>query len=313
MQARKQGNAQGIDVSHWQGAIDWLQVAASGTSFAFIKATQNSMDKRFLDNVKGAKAAGLLVGAYHYMDDSVTTADQAKAAAQLFYTALQAAGGVKVFDLPPVMDYESNKSNLNKAMITVVAKSFLDEIYRLTGATPMVYTYPSFICNFSGLNHYPLWIARYSATQVPSDASGWTRWTFWQYSDGSAGGVLPNGTRKINGINGNVDLNEFDGTVDELKERYSSHAAGKDDNKVEDQKGRDINIVSTWAADDWAEAKVNGYFDGKRPGAPITREETAIVINKLRRNFLQLIAGNSAQTDQLNQRLLQIEKGDHQS
>ncbi|GGH28514.1 glycoside hydrolase family 25 protein [Paenibacillus segetis] len=310
MQLRKQGNAQGIDVSHWQGAIDWHQVAASGISFVFIKATQNSMDKRFLDNVLGAKAAGLLVGAYHYMDDSVTTVDQAKAAARVFYSAIQAAGGVKLFDLPPVMDYESNKNNLNKATITMVAKSFLDEIYRLTSSKPMVYTYPSFISNFSGLNHYPLWIARYSATQVPADAAGWARWTFWQYSDGSAGGSLPNGTRKINGINGNVDLNEFDGTIDELKKRYSSHAAGKDDDKVADNQERDINIVSTWAADDWAEAKANGYFDGKRPGAPITREETAIVVNKLRRNFLKLIAGNSAQIDQLHQRLLQIEKGD---
>ncbi|MEK4512260.1 glycoside hydrolase family 25 protein [Paenibacillus sp. FSL K6-2524] len=300
MQSRKRGNAQGIDVSHWQGAIDWQQVATSGISFVFIKATQNSMDKRFLDNVKRAKAAGLLIGAYHYMDDSVTTVDQAKAAAQLFFTAIQEVGGVKVFDLPPVMDYESNKSNLNKATITMVAKSFLDEIYRLTGVKPMVYTYPSFISNFSGLNHYPLWIARYSATQVPADAAGWTRWTVWQYSDGSAGGVLPNGTRKINGISGNVDLNEFDGTVNELKEHYSSHAAGKDDDKVADNKERDINIVSTWAADDWAEAKVNGYFDGKRPGAPITREEMSIVVNKLRRNFLKLIAENSVQIDQLN-------------
>lgn len=313
MQSRKQGNAQGIDVSHWQGAIDWHQVAASGISFAFIKATQNSMDKRFLDNVIGAKAAGVLVGAYHYMDDSVTTADQAKAAAQVFYTAIQAAGGVKVFDLPFVMDYESNKNNLNKATITMVAKSFLNEIYRLTGVIPMVYTYPSFISNFSGLNHYPLWIARYSATQKPVDAAGWTRWTFWQYSDGSEGGVLPNGTRKINGISGSVDLNEFDGTIDELKERYSNQAAGKDDDKVAKDQERDINTVSTWAVDDWAEAKANGYFDGKRPGAPITREETAMVVNKLRRNFLQLIAENTVKIDQLNQRLLQIEKGDHQS
>ncbi|WP_162009977.1 M23 family metallopeptidase [Paenibacillus xylanilyticus] len=54
---------------------------------------------------------------------------------------------------------------------------------------------------------------------------------------------------------------------------------------------RDINIVSTWAESSWKEAQVNGYFDGTRPGAPITREEAAIVINRLRRNFLALIAG----------------------
>ncbi|RUT46447.1 glycoside hydrolase [Paenibacillus anaericanus] len=310
MQARKQGNTQGIDVSHWQGPIDWHKVAATGISFAFIKATQNSIDKRFLENVKGAKAAGLLVGAYHYIDDSVTNVDQAKAAAQVFYTAIQAAGGIKVLDLPPVMDYESNKSNLNKVVITLVAKTFLEEIYRLTGVKPMVYTYPSFISNFSGLNHYPLWIARYSATQIPVDASGWSRWTFWQYSDGSAGGLLPNGTRKVDGINGPVDLNEFDGTLEELKQRFMSQSSGKDDYTVAGNLQRDINVVSTWATNDWIEAKANGYLDGKRPGAPITREETAIVVNKLRRNLLQLISGNSAQIDQLYQRLLEIEKGD---
>ncbi|WP_227011760.1 glycoside hydrolase family 25 protein [Paenibacillus lutimineralis] len=96
MQARKQGNAQGIDVSHWNGVIDWSKVAASGISFAFIKATQNSVDKRFLENVKGAKTAGLLIGAYHYMDDSVSTVDQAKAAAQVFYKAIQVAGGAAI-------------------------------------------------------------------------------------------------------------------------------------------------------------------------------------------------------------------------
>lgn len=313
MQSRNSKNAQGIDVSHWQGAINWQQVATTGISFAFIKATQNSMDKHFLENVKGAKAAGLLVGAYHYVDDSVTTVDQAKVAAQVFYTAIQAAGGTKVFDLPPVMDYESNKSNLNKAVITLVAKTFLEEIYRQTDVKPILYTYPSFINNFSGLNNYPLWIARYSATQIPADASGWSRWTFWQYSDGSAGRVLPNGTRKVDGINGTVDLNEFDGTLEELKQRFMSQSSERDDDIVAGNLKRDINVVSTWANNDWIEAKANGYFDGKRPGASITREETAIVVNKLRRNFLQLIAGNSAQIDQLYQRLLEIEKGDQQS
>lgn len=313
MQARNSKNAQGIDVSHWQGTIDWHKAAATGISFAFIKATQNSMDKHFLENVKGAKAAGLLVGSYHYMDDSVTTVDQAKAAAQVFYTAIQAAGGTKMFDLPPVMDYESNKSNLNKAVITLVAKTFLEEIYRLTGVKPMLYTYPSFISNFSGLNSYPLWIARYSATKIPADASGWSRWTFWQYSDGSAGGVLPNGTRKVDGINGTVDLNEFDGTLEELKQRFMSQSSGKDDEAVKENLQRDINVISAWANNDWIEAKANGYFDGKRPGAPITREETAIIVNKLRRNFLRLIAGNTTKLDELNQRLLEIEKGDQKS
>ncbi|GAA0382759.1 glycoside hydrolase family 25 protein [Paenibacillus motobuensis] len=300
MQGRKSGNAQGIDVSHWNGTIDWPKVAASGISFTYIKATQNSVDKRFVENVKGAKAAGILIGAYHYLDEKVTTADAAKSAARTFYNAIQSAG-VK-FDLPPVLDYESKSSSLSIAGATTVAKVFLEELARLTGVTPILYTYPAFIGNFSGLSHYPLWIARYS-TQTPADASGWKRWEFWQYSDGQAGGYLPNGSRKVNGINGNVDLNEFDGTEAELKNKYGPK---KEEPKVIE---RDVNQVSPWAADDWTEAKANGYFDGKRPGAAITREETAIVINRLRNNFLKLIAGNTARISELERQLEVIEKG----
>ncbi|NWL89549.1 1,4-beta-N-acetylmuramidase [Paenibacillus sp. 79R4] len=300
MQTRKVGNAQGIDVSHWNGVIDWPKVAASGISFAFIKATQNSVDKRFIDNVKGAKAAGLLIGAYHYLDEKVTTAEAAKAAAKAFYNAIQSAG-VK-FDLPPVLDYESKLGSLSTSGATAVAKAFLSEIERLTGFTPILYTYPAFISNFSGLSQYPLWIARYS-TQTPADASGWKRWEFWQYSDGQAGGYLPSGSRKVNGINGKVDLNEFEGTTAELRIKYGPK---KEEPKVSE---RDVNQVSPWAADDWAEAKANGYFDGKRPGAVITREETSIVINRLRNNFLKLIAGNTTRITELERQLQKIEAG----
>ncbi|GAA0390635.1 glycoside hydrolase family 25 protein [Paenibacillus motobuensis] len=300
MQTRTKGNAQGIDVSHWNGKIDWAKVAANGISFAFIKATQNSVDKMFLENAKGAKAAGLLIGAYHYLDNKVTTPDAAKAAARMFYNAIQFAG-VK-FDLPPVLDYESKSDSLSAVGATAVAKAFLGEIERLTGVTPILYTYPAFIGNFSGLSQYPLWIARYS-TQTPADASGWKRWEFWQYSDGQSGGTLPNGSRIVGGINGQVDLNEFDGTEAELRNKYGPK---KEEPKASE---RDVNQVSDWAAKDWAEAKANGYFDGKRPGAAITREETAIVVNRLRANFLKLFAGTSERIGDLEERLQRIEQG----
>ncbi|MEC0370902.1 glycoside hydrolase family 25 protein [Paenibacillus chibensis] len=234
MQNRNKGNAQGIDVSHHQGVINWAKVAASGISFAFIKATQNSMDPQFLANVKGAKAAGLLIGAYHYLDDKVTTVDMARAAAQTFFKAIVAAGGVDVFDLPFVLDYESNENKLTALAITAIAKAFMEEVQRYTGRVPMLYTYPEFIKNFSGLTKYPLWIARYS-NQVPVDASGWRRWEFWQYSDGSVGGMLPTGGRSVPGIAGPVDLNEFDGTVEQVYARYGKKQTGKDNDEVTKQ------------------------------------------------------------------------------
>ncbi|PZT54118.1 glycoside hydrolase family 25 protein [Paenibacillus silvae] len=281
MQTRKQGNAQGIDVSHHNGNIDFKKVVADGISFVFIKATQGKSFRstKFLQFVKDAKAAGLLIGAYHYVDDSAGSVDAAKAEAQNFYRAIQDAGGIGVFDLPPVMDYESNKKGYSKATINTVAKTFLEEIHKLTGVKPLVYTYPAFIGNFSGLSGYPLWIARYS-TLTPVDASGWTRWEFWQYSDGSAGAYLPRGNRKVDGISGAVDLNEFDGTVTELRAKYlEKNEPVKEDKPVIQE--RDINVPSKWALEAWSEMKEKGFFDGMRPGAQITREEVAVVMHRM--------------------------------
>lgn len=69
MQSRSVSHARGIDVSRWQGSIDWKQVREAGISFVFIKASQGSSleDPKFAENVQGAKAAGLLVGAYHFL------------------------------------------------------------------------------------------------------------------------------------------------------------------------------------------------------------------------------------------------------
>ncbi|MDR6243129.1 GH25 family lysozyme [Paenibacillus hunanensis] len=204
-------------MSRWQGNINWGDVAKSGVSFVFVKASQNKIDPMFIQNITGARKAGLLVGAYHYLDESVTTPAQARAAANKFYTAILAGGGV---DLPPVLDYESKATGVTPAQATAIALAFLQEIERLTGKRPMLYTYPSFIGNFTGLSAYPLWIARYSASRVPEDAQGWRSWEFWQYSDGTDGGTLPSSSRKVNGISGPVDLNEFNGTVADLQRKY---------------------------------------------------------------------------------------------
>ncbi|WP_345799101.1 GH25 family lysozyme [Paenibacillus silvae] len=168
-----------------------------------------------------------------------------------------------------------------------------------------MHTYPAFISNFSGLSSYPLWIARYS-TQTPADASGWTRWDFWQYSDGSAGGYLPRENRKVDGISGAVDLNEFDETPADLKAKYAKkNEPVKEDKPVTHE--RDINVVSPWAASAWEEMIKNGYYDGTRPGAMITREESAIVMNRLRKNFLKLIAQMNGNLTDMQERSKKIE------
>ncbi|MNW48551.1 Lysozyme M1 precursor [compost metagenome] len=272
MQSRKKGNARGIDVSRYQGKIDWKAVKADGISFAFIKASQGQryVDPTFTTNAKGARAAGVLLGAYHFLD--ATSVEAAKAEARHFADVLDQVGGAKALDLPAVMDYENNPGNLSKTLISAVALAFLLELERLTGRKPIIYTGNAFAANFNAsLGGYALWIARYSETRVPSDTVTWKRWDIWQYSDSG----------KVTGINGNVDLNEFDGTVEEIRARFKK----KGEHKVAEQQ-RDINKVSPWAVDVWEEMTKNGYFDGTRPGAPITREEVAAALSRLRKNIL---------------------------
>jgi hypothetical protein len=71
---------------------------------------------------------------------------------------------------------------------------------------------------------------------------------------------------------------------------------------------RDINVVSPWAAATWEEVTANGYYDGSRPGALITREESAITMNRLRKNILKLVAGMNGNVKDLDERLKEIEQ-----
>ena len=123
MQTRSSGNTQGIDVSRYQGNIDWAKVKASGMTFVFIKATegQTYTDPNFQKNVSGALAAGMLVGTYHFF--RATSTDGAKDERRNAST-LNKVGGAKALQLPPVMDYENNPGNLSKAQINTVAKAF---------------------------------------------------------------------------------------------------------------------------------------------------------------------------------------------
>ncbi|WP_046225565.1 glycoside hydrolase family 25 protein [Paenibacillus dauci] len=212
MQARSTRNAQGIDVSHWQGNINWNQVRAAGKQFVFIKASEGTSyrDDRFISNIQGARAAGMLVGAYHFLNAQNAAAARKEAAH--FIDCLKKIGGADSLDLPPVMDYEDNPGKLGRSQINAVALAFLQEVERLSSCRPIVYTGNAFAAQFDrSLGEYDLWIARYSVTRVPDDCTAWQQWDFWQYTDA---GQVP-------GIQGGVDLNEYQGTISELQTRYA--------------------------------------------------------------------------------------------
>lgn len=198
-------------MSSYQGTIDWTQVAGSGISFAFIKATEGTAitDSQFSANFTGAKAAGILRGAYHFAHPGQSSPS---VQANHFLQVVQGAG---TLDLPPVLDMEDNGGLSNQALATWI-ESFATQVHQATGKLPLLYTYPYFADAYlpASLSNLPLWIANYGVSQPPN-TSGWTSWTFWQYSD----------TGSIPGISTSVDLDVYSGTVTQLNAQYGTGSA----------------------------------------------------------------------------------------
>lgn len=194
------GPLPGIDVSHWQGTIDWSAVAADGVEFAFVKATEGGdyTNPRFAENWAGARRAGVVRGAYHFFRPRTDAAAQA---AHFLRTVRLAPG-----DLPPVLDVEVTDGRSAESIAAGVL-TWLQEVERATGRRPVVYTRASFWTAQmgGGLGPYPLWVAHYGVS-APSIPAGWSGWTFWQHSDAG----------RVDGISGAVDLNWFNGGRVEL-------------------------------------------------------------------------------------------------
>jgi lysozyme len=201
-------NVPGIDVSKWQGVIDWKAVRAAGIRFAYIKATDstNGLDPNFTANWEGAKTAGIVRGAYHYFRPTADAKQQAAFFAQTVH--------LEPTDLPPALDIESDFGKLSVAQINQAVSTWLSEVEKRTSRRPLVYTRATIsdvrLVGPSGkvpawIKEYKLWVANYGV-QSPLMPKGWDKWHFWQYSDKGA----------INGIDGNVDLDWFNGSLKDL-------------------------------------------------------------------------------------------------
>jgi GH25 family lysozyme M1 (1,4-beta-N-acetylmuramidase) len=199
---------EGIDVSHWQGTIDWFSVAASGKRFAFMKASEGTalVDETYQTNRAQAKAVGLYVGAYHFARPSPGAGD-AVAEADHFLATAQIAQG----ELLPVLDLEQT-GGLSVNALQAWVQSYLGRIYERTGVRALIYSSPTFWRNamgdtdwFAQNGYRSLWVAHWTtavAPSVPGGNWGGQGWTFWQYT---SSGAVP-------GIVGRVDLNRFNGT-----------------------------------------------------------------------------------------------------
>ena len=193
----------GIDVSKFQGDIDWNAVARSGVKFAWIKATEGGdrADARFQANWDGAKAAGVAHGAYHFVYWCRAPMEE-----MAFF---EQNAPVEEDALPPVLDVEATPTSptchrhLTRDGAVADMKVMLDEMERHYGKRPIIYTTVDFyeaILSDGALMDYPIWVR--STKHNPAVKYGSRAWAFWQYqSDG-----------QTPGINGNVDRDVFYGT-----------------------------------------------------------------------------------------------------
>ena len=244
----------GIDVSHWEPEIEWAKLASQGIYFAFIKATQaNFPDPNFASHWAGAKQAGMLRGAYHFLDPRM----DGKLQAETFLKTVKLEHG----DLPPVLDLEELKiqtaepakdshgskgpkdqkgkkagrrmdvkptddtTKIPGSHIVGCAEQWLKTVEAETGRTPIIYSGPSFLEHrFLGLNNstpfwadkYVLWVANYLDHEVgENDLPIQPKgWPDWKFWQYSEDAL-------IEGITGDgrpteVDVNFFRGTVDQL-------------------------------------------------------------------------------------------------
>jgi GH25 family lysozyme M1 (1,4-beta-N-acetylmuramidase) len=211
--------ADGIDISHWQGHVDWGKVRSDNVTFAFMKATEGTYyaDPTLHSNWDGAEKVGIYRAAYHFARPSRV---KGSAEAQARYFVSQAGRFANKGDLPPVLDLEVTGGLAPRALRPWVA-TWLATVQRLTGRTPILYFSPYFwidhMGNSTAFTRYPLWIAHYT-TKAPLVPGGWKAWTFWQRT--SSG--------HVDGISGLVDMNRFNGSGQQLA-RLANTTGGSSD------------------------------------------------------------------------------------
>ncbi|GHH77906.1 hydrolase [Streptomyces sulfonofaciens] len=203
------GGVQGIDVSHYQGAVNWAGVRAAGVQFAWIKATEGTTykDPRFNANYLNAYRNKVIRGAYHF-----ARPDLSGGAAQARYFA--GHGGAWSRDnltLPGVLDIEGDCYGRSAAALRTWITDFYTTYKARTGRDVVIYTSAGWwngcTGSWRGMSaKSPLWAAHWTSAAGPTIPAGFPFWTVWQYSS----------TGRVGGVLGNVDRDKFNGTRSRL-------------------------------------------------------------------------------------------------
>lgn len=191
-----------IDISHYENVSqDFSTTAESGIIAVILKATQGIgfIDPTFFERVSEARAAGLLVGAYHFLDGSSPAQQVAH-----FLTVAASEGGVDWLAL----DWEPYPSSQASAQYAMTAAA---SVRAATGVWPILYTIRSMLSAPNNtLSNCPLWLAEYGTR--PICPPGFTQWRLWQHTDGNIGSDI----RPVPGV-GPCDRSKFAGTLDQLQ------------------------------------------------------------------------------------------------
>nr|VWP02526.1 N/A [Ganoderma boninense] len=205
----KRSNPLGIDVSSYQGNVNFATAKANGISFAYIKATESTdyIDPNFSADYESATNAGIIRGGYHFAHpDASSGATQAE-----YFIAHGGGWSSDGITLPGALDIEYNPSgnecyNLSQSAMVSWIKDFSNTYHSKTGVYPVIYTTTDWWTTCTGNSAAfgstnPLWIAHY-ASSIGTLPAGWSYTTFWQYADS---GPNPG------------DQDEFNGSLQGLK------------------------------------------------------------------------------------------------
>lgn len=197
---------QGIDISHYQGKINWRklrggQIKGCPIRFVMIKATEGSteIDPKFNENFYQAREYGFIRGAYHFWSIKSPARNQA----YHFLNKVKLESG----DLPPVLDIERKPKNQSVEDFQRDVLTWLHIVEDRYHVKPIIYTYYKFKQAYLAapvFDDYPYWIAHYYVDKVEYEGE----WKFWQHTDA---GRLP-------GIRGNVDFDIYNGSYYDLQQ-----------------------------------------------------------------------------------------------
>lgn len=192
----------GIDISHHQGTVDWNAVAGDGVRFVYLKATEGGdfQDDHFQANRKGAVAAGLPCGAYHFF----TLKTSGLAQAQNFIRTVPTGNLI----LPPAVDLETWGNAAARPSVQAFQSEltvFMDQLRRRYGTEPVIYTSSDFIHAY--LAGFPIKRLWYRAVVGTPHLDGFDQWSLWQFTEKA----------RVKGIAGFVDMDVFHGSLTDLK------------------------------------------------------------------------------------------------